>query len=614
VAKVEIRFLPQNRVIEADVGSDLLAVARQANVELESSCNGMGTCGQCMVQQVNGEPEPPHHDELGLLTSDHLAQGIRLACRQKVNGNATFRAVRSPEKKHRILCEGLLPKFERDSQISKVHLQMERPSLDDAADDLSRIEHALQRPIGKKLSLSVLQQIPEILRRGNFSVTAILSGGELIGLEAGDTTRSSYGVAVDIGTTTIVVSLVNLISGEELAACSNINPQKNFGLDVLTRIQHVREQPDGLEQLSRLVRTAIDSLIGEACAAAGVERQHVYEITVAANSTMMHLFLGVNPAALGRSPYVPSFTRGLTLPARELGLNIAGFGELYALPSVSSFIGADIVAGIVSAELLHKSERALFIDIGTNGEIVFSSPQGIYACSCAAGPALEGMNISCGVRAADGAIDRVLIDGDVELHTIGGKPPTGLCGTGVLDAVSELLKAGALTASGAFAKLASESRQAWAERLRNGNGPVNFRLSSANDSNGPVVITQKDIRQVQLAKGAILSGVLVLLRQLGIGFADVDRVYLAGAFGCHVRLESLTGIGILPQELMNRVTLIGNSSKAGAMVCLLSQKKREEASRLARKVAYIELSCYPEFDRLFSQCLAFPNTGKGPGL
>jgi MtaA/CmuA family methyltransferase len=630
--KVEILFLPQNRVVEAVAGSDMLAVARQANIEIESSCNGMGTCGQCLVQRLDGEPEAPHQDERQVLTAAQLAQGIRLACRQKVKGTATFRAVRSPEKKQRILCAGHLPEFARHPQIGKVHVRADKPSLQDGADDLSRIERALGRPIGNKLSLSVLRQVPGVLRSAgfqagglwpahkpaasstedDFSLTAVLSGGELIGLESGDTTRFSYGVAVDIGTTTVVVSLVDLAGGEELAACSCLNPQKSHGLDVLTRIQHVREQPGGLEQLSLLVREAIDALIGDACAEAGVERRHVYEIAVAANSTMMHLFLGVDPTALGRSPYVASFTRGLTVPARELGLRIAAFGEVYALPSVSSFIGADIVAGMVCAELVHKRQRALFVDIGTNGEIVFSSPEGIYACSCAAGPALEGMNISCGVRAADGAIEKVVIDGDVELSTIGNQPPTGLCGTGVLDAVSELLKVGALEPSGRFVKLPPENPAAWAGRLQTDDGPAGFRLSSGDEPGNAIVITQKDVRQVQLAKGAILSGILVLLRQLGIGLAEVDRVYLAGAFGCHVRRESLAGIGILPPELMDRVSLMGNSSKAGAVACLLSQEKREEAVRLAQRVGYIELSCYPEFDRLFSQCLAFPEIGKGP--
>jgi uncharacterized 2Fe-2S/4Fe-4S cluster protein (DUF4445 family) len=605
VTKVEISFLPQNRTVQALPGADLLTVARQAHIEIESSCNGLGTCGKCQVQRIDGDPGIPHEDEVGRLTAEELDRGIRLACRQKVVEDATFRVARSAGKKHRILSDGVMPSLKLDPQIRKVHVALPSKSFEDAADDLTRLERALGRSLAGKLPLSLLREIPALFREKGSSLTAVLADGELIGLEPGDTARCCYGVAVDIGTTTIVVSLVDLTTGEELAAASCINPQKTYGLDVLTRIQYVQDNSVGLEHLSSLVREAIDSLMGEACAEACVERRHIYEITVAANTTMLHLLLGVDPTGIGKSPYTPAFTRGLTIPARELQLECASFGEVYCLPSVSSFIGADIVAGVVCAELEHKDERALFIDIGTNGEIVFSSPDGIFACSCAAGPALEGMNISCGVRAADGAIDRVSIAGDVEIHTIGDKPATGLCGTGVIDAVGELLRVGALAPSGRFVKLMPGNGPAWADRLRNGNGPASFVLGSGKGPDA-IKVTQKDIRQVQLAKGAILSGILVLLRQLNINFDQIGRVYVAGAFGFHVRLESLARIGLLPEELIPRVSLIGNTSKSGAIACLLAREKREDASRIAPSINYVELSCYPDFDRLFTQCLPFP--------
>jgi uncharacterized 2Fe-2S/4Fe-4S cluster protein (DUF4445 family) len=343
-----------------------------------------------------------------------------------------------------------------------------------------------------------------------------------------------------------------------------------------------------------------------------VKREYIYEVAVAGNATMMHLFLGVAPSSLGKAPYTAAFTLCLTLPARELGLKIASFGEVYCMPSVSSFIGADIVAGIIATELLDKNERTLFIDIGTNGEIAFQSNGRIFACSCAAGPALEGMNISCGMRAAEGAIERVQIDREVEVQTIGGAPAAGLCGSGVIDAVAELLKAGVISSSGRFVKLKPGEIRPWENRLQHDGGSPTFVLASGNGSHPAVAITQKDIRQVQLAKGAIYSGILVLLRSLDIGFSQIERVYLAGAFGCHVRMDSLARIGLLAEELSNRTTLVGNSAKSGAMVCLLSQEKREEAMRIAKTVEYIELSCYPDFDRLFAGCLAFPDIRSFP--
>lgn len=607
MGKVEIRFLPQNKVVDADIGSCLMEVARDANIDLESSCSGRGTCGKCLVQYVDGVADGPHDDEIRHISSDNLAQGVRLACRSKVIGTADYRVLQDAGKKHRILSEGLMPEFSMNPHISKKYIELERPKLEDNLDDVSRLERALGLNLPDRLPLSLLQQIPGVLRSGGFKATLVFAGDDLIGIEPGDTTSLCYGAAVDIGTTTVVVSLVNLVSGEELTACTMINPQKNHGLDVLSRIQHVREQPGGLDELSRMVRECIDSLIGEACQDAEVERRNIYEISVAANSTMMHFFLGVDPSGIGKSPYVPSFTRGVNVTARELSLEISPFGTVYCLPSVSAYIGADIVAGILVAELADKDERALFIDIGTNGEIAFSSKGKICSCSTAAGPALEGMNISCGMRAANGAIEKVFINGDVEVHTIGDKAAVGLCGSGIIDAVGELIKAGVVEPSGRFVKLQPGDAPPWAHRLQNGDGPASFTLAEGKRGKGPIVITQKDIRQVQLAKGAILSGILVLLSKLGIGPQDIDRVYIAGGFGFHVRMESFARMGVIPTELVDRVSLIGNSSKSGAILCLLSKEKREEAARLARKIDYIELSCYPDYDKLFTKCLAFPS-------
>ncbi len=603
--KVEVRFLPQNKTVDAIIGSCLMQVAREAYIDIESSCSGKGTCGKCVVQHVDGAAEEPHDDEIKHISAENLAQGMRLACRSKVTASAGYRIVQGAGKKHRILSEGLMPQFNLNPNISKEYIELDKPKLEDSLDDVSRIERALGLSLTENLPLSLMQRIPSVLRSSGFKATVVLSDEELVGIEPGDTTSLCYGAAVDIGTTTVVVSLVNLVTGEELAACTMINPQKNYGLDVLSRIQHVREHAGGLDELSRVVRNCIDTLIGDACQEAGVERRNIYEISVAANSTMMHFLLGVDPSGIGKSPYVPSFTRGVNVPARELGIDISPFGSVYCLPSVSAYIGADIVAGILCAELADKDERALFIDIGTNGEIAFSSKEKIQACSCAAGPALEGMNISCGMRAADGAIEKVFINGDVEIRTIGGKAAVGLCGSGVIDAVGELIKAGVVEPSGRFVKLQPGDASPWAHRLQNGAGPASFILSAGKNGAGPIAITQKDIRQVQLAKGAILSGILALLSKLGIGMKDIDRVYIAGAFGFHVRMESLARMGVIPAELLDRVSLIGNSSKSGAILCLLSKEKRMEAARIARKIDYTELSCFPNYDKLFTECLSF---------
>ena len=354
--KIEIRFLPQDKTVQVDSGSTLLDIAHAASIEIESHCDGMGTCAKCLVRQVDGSPEELHPDELRLISKERLDQGVRLACRLKATRSAIFQVMHR-EEKHRILSEGIMPDYTLDPKIRKVYLELASPGLEDSLDDISRIERALDLKFSEKVPLSVLRKIPGLLRSNRFEATLILSGENLIGFEPGDTSHLCYGAAIDIVTTTIVASLHNLATGAEVATSSMINPQKIHGLDVLSPIQHVREHADGLESLRSLVVNGIDSLIGDVCLEARVERQNIYEITIAANSTMMHLFLGVDPSGIGRSPYIASFTMGMSFPASELGLCISRYGEVYCLPAVSAYIGADIVAGILCTELAAKKKR-----------------------------------------------------------------------------------------------------------------------------------------------------------------------------------------------------------------------------------------------------------------
>jgi uncharacterized 2Fe-2S/4Fe-4S cluster protein (DUF4445 family) len=600
--KIEVRFLPGDKSVSGAGGSIVLDLAREANVEIDANCGGMGTCGKCLVRHVEGVVEELHPDELRLLGRDRVEQGIRLACRVKAYGNSAFKVINSPGEKDRILSQGMMPQFDLDPAIRKIYLELTAPSLGNAFDEISKIEQALNLRL-EHVPLEVLQKIPGMLRHSGYKATFILSGRRLLGIQPGDTSRANFGIAVDIGTTTVVASLLNLSTGLELAVCSNVNPQKSFGLDVLSRIQHVREKEQGLAELRLAVVEGINSLIMELCTEAAIDRKNIYEMTVAGNTTMMHLFLGIDPSGIGRSPYVPAFTRARTFPAADLGINIACSGEVYCLPSISAYIGADTTAGILCTELPAKKEKALFIDIGTNGEIVFSSGNQLFACSCAAGPALEGMNISCGMRATEGAIEKVTIGSEIEISTIGARYARGICGSGIIDAVGELLKSGIINKSGRFEKGYSGK---WEERLQSEDGKIGFVLSFGHNGTPAVTLTQKDIRQVQLAKGAIHSGILALMSFLNLSFSEIDRVYIAGAFGCHIRMENFARIGILPQELLDRVVPAGNTSKSGAVLCLLSKKKRAEASNIADRVRYVELSCYPGFDRMFSQSLSFP--------
>jgi len=451
----------------------------------------------------------------------------------------------------------------------------------------------------------LLRNLPEIVK--GKQLTAIYTGETLIGVEAGDTNTKMYGIAVDIGTTTVVVSLVDLNKGLELGSETAINPQKEHGLDVLSRIDFVRRKKNGLKTLQGTILNCINQLTAKICSENIVAMENIYEITVAANATMMHLFLGVDTDSIGKAPFSTVFSKSQDLAAGLLGLNSSPFARLYCLPGVSSYIGADIVAGVVVSQLKETHENVLFLDIGTNCEIVLSKAGELSSCSCAAGPALEGMNISCGMRASEGAIEGVKINGNkINIKVIGETQPAGVCGSGILEAISEILRVGLIGKTGRLKKRAALQSdvklQGLAQFIMEKDGKRNLVLCQDLKT---IVITQGDIRQVQLARGAILSGLHSLLELMGITMEDLDKVIIAGQFGKHLSVDSLVGVGILSEELRGKIKYIGNSSKTGALMCLLSRETREAMENISKDIHYFELSTKEGYERLFTRCLTF---------
>lgn len=420
-----------------------------------------------------------------------------------------------------------------------------------------------------------------------------------------DRKDGGYGIVIDIGTTTVVTSLVELTSGKELANASMINAQKHYGLDVLTRITYEYEHPErGIRDLQEAIVQSINGMIQEVCEEAAVSKEEIREIDVAANCTMTHMLLGVDARSIGRAPYRPQFTESRTLKAREIGLEAAKETILYCLPQVSAYIGADIVAGAYVCELQKEEKNVLFIDIGTNGEIVLVSNGRILCCSCAAGPALEGMNISSGMRAAEGAIEDVKIGEEgIQIKVIGDQEPVGICGSGILAVVKELLRVGLVKKTGVFVKKESLKDSDYRKSMIRLNGSKREFLLHEKPE---ILVTQGDVRQVQLAKGAILSGFTALLNEAGISMDDLDRVMIAGQFGAHLPADSLTGVGILPKAVEEKLVYIGNSSKTGAYMTLLSQKAKEEVEDLARKMEYMELAETENYERIFTESMIFP--------
>lgn len=592
-----IKVQPSGKIYEYTPGESLLEILLSHKIFVDNPCNGKGVCGKCRVKITEGEAGDVCETEKRLLKPEEIEEGIRLSCLVKPDKDLTIELLQK-ERKHEVLTGGYIPEFAFDVEIKKEVITIEKPSLHEQ----TPLENQVLQQTGKRLSF-------DCMKSGKISYgenTLILFQDEIIQIEPGDTTDAFYGVAIDIGTTTVACGLVDLLTGEELARASMINAQKHFGLDVLTRITYELEHPeDGVEKLQKAIVDSLNEMISDMCAKAKVKKEHIYEITVGANCTMMHMLLGVDATSIGKSPYAPVFVDAKNIKASEIGIKAAQCARLYCLPSVSSYIGADIVAGAHVCELKNAKENVLFIDIGTNGEIVLSKKGELLCCSCAAGPALEGMNISSGMRAAEGAIEDIEITEEaIKTKVIGEIAPAGLCGSGILAAVKELLRTGIVRKEGAFIKLNKLDADDYRRKYLRENGVKReFVLQSGEQE---LLITQGDVRQVQLAKGAILSGFLALVKKAGITMQELDKVMIAGQFGAHLPADSLVGTGILPEEIKDKLVYVGNSSKTGAYMALMSQKAKREMEELAKNMDYMELGATEGYERLFSECLIFP--------
>lgn len=592
-----VTIMPDGIKIPYEPGENLMEILLRAGAFLENPCNGRGICGKCKIKHQKGYLSPLSEEERKFLTAGEESMGVRLSCMVEPREDITIELI-SKGKEHDVLTTGFIPKFKKQPAVKKRLFSLSPPSLENPVAYEDVIAGAVE---GEPADWRFLRHLPQ-----NSGVcTAVYSGERLIAVESGDTTGQMYGFAVDIGTTTVVVALIDLLTGEELGTEAAINAQKNYGLDVLTRIAYIVEHPEsGGKQLQKAIVDSLNDMMRVLCERTGINTGRIYEITVAANCTMLHLLLGVDAAALGKAPYAPIFTGSKNIPAADIGLIASPGARLYCLPSVSAYIGADIVAGAYVAELDSQKGNVLFIDIGTNGEIVLSHRGRLISCSCAAGPALEGMNISSGMRAAAGAVEDVKISSSgVELTVIGGGQPAGICGSGILAALRELLLHGLVQRNGAFVK----KNTLPGNDYRNSIIAEEGKKRSARLSGEPKIsITQGDVRQVQLAKGAILSGFHALLAKVGITMEELDKVIIAGQFGAHLPVESLVGTGILPRELEGIVVYIGNSSKTGAYVALMSVEARKEMERLAKRMDYMELSALEGYQKLFIECLNFP--------
>lgn len=603
-----IVFQPMGRRVEADGGLSLLDLANRNGVEIEAACGGKGQCGKCRVQ-VQGDASTPEMLERVKL-GDAIRDGYRLACQTSVNGAAS---VWVPEASQRlrqvILTDGRRSAVTVDPCVRLFEVTVAPAVLFMSVADRERLLCHLSYPEGIssddfwKTPLAVLRGLETKLKQDSGRVSvAVASDGTLLDIQPGWGHRQ-LGLAVDLGTTTIVVYLMDLADGQPLAVRADMNPQVSVGEDVISRISYCQERIDGLDRLTDLVRHCIDKLTHEACQEIGVDPKRILDSVVVGNTAMHHIFLGLNPASLAAAPYAPVASDSLDVPATSLGLGFAPQARIHLLPVKAGFVGADTVAVALALDADRVTEPTLMVDLGTNGEIILATADEILCCSTAAGPAFEGGQIRWGMRGATGAVDRVVVsEADLrpELSVIGGGPPLGICGSGLVSLVSGLIRIGIVTPAGGF------NPDRIGTCLRHGDEGLEYVLADARHTltGADLVLTHRDLSQLQLAKAAIQAGISLMLAELGV--THPSRVRLAGAFGNYLDPGSACGIGLFPGVDKSRVEGVGNAAGAGAVMALINRHERKRARSLARRMRYIELAAHPGFKDAYLDAMYFP--------
>jgi uncharacterized 2Fe-2S/4Fe-4S cluster protein (DUF4445 family) len=612
-----VDFEPIGRRGLCPANASLLDAAHQLGVDLVSLCGGVGTCGGCRVQVMAAEGvSPPTAVEETSLTAQELQNGYRLACQARLRGDVKIRvppeSLTTPQ---RTQVEGLEVAVVPNPPVCSKELHLPPPSMADLRADGDRIAAALQaQGINcRSIDLAVLQSASPHLREWDWRAQAVVRDEECVAVTP--PSSAMLGLAVDLGTTKVAGYLLDLRSGRTLASKGTMNPQVAYGEDLITRISRVHGAPAAAQQMQELAVEAVNELAAEMTAAVGAHLEDIVEAVVVGNTAMHHLFLRLPVTQLALAPYVPAVSQALDVKARDVGLRIAPGAYVHLLPNIAGFVGADHVAVLLATSLHESTGLVLALDIGTNTEVCLADSGQMCSVSCASGPAFEGAHIKHGMRAAAGAIERLrLVDDHVEYQTIGSAPPVGLCGSGILDALAQLYQHGVLDETG---KMNNHPR------VRTQDGQREFVLVSEDElerevaSTSPknrarrggaaITITQRDVRELQLAKGAMRSGIQALLQDAGHEAQEINSVVIAGAFGSYIDVPSAIAIGMLPSLPLDRFRQVGNAAGSGARLALISQQKRAEAQQIARQVRYIELAAVPDFQRLFAEAMYLGN-------
>jgi uncharacterized 2Fe-2S/4Fe-4S cluster protein (DUF4445 family) len=605
--RVRLRFEPDGNEVRVPSGTPIFDAASWNGIAIDSTCGGYGTCKKCKVKILSGDV-PVGSVDPRAFTPAELQDGWRLACRAGAREDLVVE-VPPLQTRPKAAMAGVGRHVILRPSVQKRHLVLEEPTLEDQRSDLERVLDGLE-DLEPYASIELLRELGTTMRAAKFDVTAVVCDRELIALEPGDTTARRFAIAFDLGTTTVVATLLDLETGQPAAVRSMLNRQQPYGADVITRISATMMDDGALQALTDRAHETLTELTGEVLAEADVAPHEVYEITICGNVTMMQLALGIDPEPLSMAPFVVATHEFPPTTATDFGVQVHPRAPAFVFPSLGAYVGGDIVAGMLASGLTRDRRLRLFIDVGTNSEIALGSVDRVVATAAPAGPAFEAAQIRCGMRAADGAIEGVkIVEDQMQLQVIGDCDPVGMCGSGLVDAVAELCHAGILDHSGRYIpdEDAAERFPHLAPRLTKiGEERVFVLHWRGDDPAESVFLSQRDVRELQFAKASIATGWDILLRELGVDASEIQQVLLAGSFGAYLSPLSAIRIGLVPRMALPRIVSAGNVAGEGAKIAALSLRERAEAESILREVQYVELSGRQDFNDLFIDQLAFP--------
>lgn len=605
--KIRLEVEPIGKRIFLDGPKNGLDALKGSGIDIKSLCAGRGACGKCRIMILDGLTAPVSRQEERKLTPDEIKKGVRLACQQTFDKDLNiYIPASSLSEEQKLQVTGTEKDIRPEPVCKKYYIELGQASLEDLAPDFERIKEALKGHLkAERIDFKLLGRLPDVLRENGWKVTVTVRDGEVINIEGGDRSGKDYGIAIDLGTTKIALLLVELGSGKTIGSKGIINPQISFGEDVMSRL-HFANSGDGLRKIQKVVIEAVDEAIGQLCEQYGLSPSEVSEATLVGNTAMHHLFLGLPVKQLSLSPFVSIVGHALEVKARELGISICTGGYVYMPPPIAGFVGSDHLAMVLAADLEDLGGNTIGIDIGTNTEIALKTDHTITSVSTASGPAFEGAHIRCGMRAAPGAIERVIIEPDScrpIIQTIGDKRASGICGSGILDTIAELRKAQIIDDRGKFNK---DSKCICKDQ----NGDYQYILVKKDGAGEPceadISIGQADIVEIQLAKGAMRAGIEVLLDDAGLDFKQIDKIIIAGAFGSYIDPKNVINIGMFPNVSLKKIIQVGNAAGVGSKRVLISARERKKAERLAKKIKYLEVTVHPQFQDHFANSLKFP--------